>query len=67
MNTDPLETLLARLIASPSEVERFLQGRETYTRNCGLTGAQAAEILEIDGASLRFAAKSFERKRKSRY
>jgi pantoate kinase len=58
-----METLLARLFASPREVERFLQDREQFARDCGLTDAQLAEILEIDAASLRFAARSYERKR----
>jgi hypothetical protein len=66
MNTNPMEILLAQLFASPNEVEQFLQDRETFARNCGLTAAQITEILEIDAASLRFAARSFERKRKLR-
>ena len=66
MNTNAMEIMLARLFASPNEVEQFLQDRETYARNCGLTAAQVREILEIDAASLRFAASSFERKRGSR-
>ena len=66
MNTNPMEVLLARLFASPDEVEQFLQDRESYARNCGLTAGQVAAALEIDAASLRFAANSFERKRKSR-
>jgi hypothetical protein len=61
-----MEILLAQLFASPSEVERFLGDREAYARNCGLTAAQAAEILEIDAASLRYATRSFERKRGAR-
>jgi hypothetical protein len=66
MNTDPMEVLLAQLFASANEVERFLGDRETYAKNCGLTAAQVTKILEIDAASLRFAARSFERKRRSR-
>jgi pantoate kinase len=66
MNTDPMEILLAQLFASPNEVERFLEDRETFARNCGLTRSQVSEILEIDAASLRFAARSFERKRELR-
>jgi hypothetical protein len=58
-----MEILLAQLFASPEEVERFLQDRENYARNCGLTAAQVTEILEIDAASLKFAARSFARKR----
>jgi pantoate kinase len=65
MNTDPMEILLARLFASPNEVEQFLQEPDTYARNCGLTDEQVVAVLEIDAASLRFAANSFERKRKS--
>lgn len=63
MNTNPMEILLARLFASPAEVERFLQDRENYARNCGLSAVQLTDILDIDAASLRFAARSFERKR----
>jgi hypothetical protein len=63
MNTNPIEILLARLFSSPLEVERFLQDREQYARNCGLTAAQLAEIPAIDAASLRFAARNYERKR----
>jgi hypothetical protein len=66
MNTNPMEVLLARLFASPNEVERFLQDRENYARNCDLTAAQLAEVLQIDAASLRFAALSYERKRQRR-
>jgi pantoate kinase len=66
MNTDPMEILLARLFASPDEVEQFLREPDTYARNCGLTDEQVVAVLEIDATSLRFAANSFERKRKSR-
>jgi len=66
MNTDPMEILLARLFASPNEVEQFLREPDTYARNYGLTDEQVAAVLEIDAAALRFAANSFERKRKSR-
>jgi hypothetical protein len=66
MNTNPMEILLAQLFSNPNEVEQFLQGREIYARNCGLSAAQVTEILEIDAASLRFAARSFERKRRVR-
>ena len=61
-----MEILLAQLFASPNEVEQFLQDRETYARNCGLTAVQVTEILMMDAASLRFAADCFERKRRSR-
>jgi hypothetical protein len=63
MNTNPMEILLAKLFASPNEVERFLQERETYARSCGLSDEQLTAVLEIDAASLRFATRSFERKR----
>jgi hypothetical protein len=63
MNTDPMEILLARLFASRYEVERFLEDRKNYARDYGLTAAQLTEILQIDAASLRFAARSYERKR----
>lgn len=66
MNTDPMEILLAKLFASPNEVEQFLQDRENYARQSGLTAAQIAQVLEFDAGSLRFAVISFERKRKSR-
>jgi hypothetical protein len=67
MSTDPMEVLLAQLFSSPSEVEQFLGDREAYARDYGLTASQVAEILEIDTESLRFAANSFERKRRSRH
>jgi len=63
MNTNPMEILLAKLFASANEVERFLQERETYARSCGLSDEQLTAVLEIDAASLRFATRSFERKR----
>jgi hypothetical protein len=66
MNTDAMEVLLARLFASPNELEQFLRDRESYAKHCGLTHPQVAEVLKIDTASLRFAANSFERKRRSR-
>ena len=62
-----MEILLAQLFSNPSEVERFLQDRENYASKYGLTATQVEAILEIDAASLRFAANSFERKRGSRY
>lgn len=66
MNTDAMEILLARLFASPDELEQFLRDRESYAKHCGLTRPQVAEVLKIDAASLRFAANGFERKRRSR-
>jgi len=65
MSVDPLESLLARLLSSPTEVEEFLRDRETYARNCGVACAQHATIEEIDAVALRFAAISFESKRQS--
>jgi hypothetical protein len=66
MTADPMEILLAQLLASPSEVEQFLQDREKYSRDRGLTPEQTAKAVEIDAAALRFAARSFERKRAER-
>ena len=67
MSTNPMEILLSQLFASPNEVEQFLQDRLTYAKKFALTATQITEILEIDGASLRFATNSYERKRRSRY
>jgi hypothetical protein len=66
MNTNPMEILLAKLFAAPNEVDLFLQDRDAYARSCGLTPIEVSQVLEIDAASLRFAARSFERKRMSR-
>lgn len=66
MNSNPMEILLARLFANANEVERFLQDREHYARNCGLACVQLEQILQIDAASLRFAARCYERKRQRR-
>jgi hypothetical protein len=66
MNTNLMEILLARLFASPNEVELFLQDRERYARDCGLAAVQVQQILQIDAASLQFAARSYERKRQRR-
>jgi hypothetical protein len=63
--TNPIETLLARLFADPKEVEHFLADREIYAKHCGLTAESLDEIVAIDAASLRFAARSFARKRAS--
>jgi hypothetical protein len=67
MNTDVMEILLARLFASPNELDQFLRDREGYAKHCGLTHPQVMEVLKIDAASLRFAANSFERKRRARH
>ena len=66
MSTDAMEILLARLFAGPNELDQFLRDREGYAKHCGLTHPQVMEVLKIDAASLRFAANSFERKRRSR-
>jgi hypothetical protein len=66
MSADPMEILLARLFSIPNEVERFLQDREHYARACGLAAVQLKELLKIDAASQRFAARSYERKRRRR-
>jgi hypothetical protein len=66
MSADPMEILLARLFASPNEVELFLQDREHYASDCGLAAVQLEQIMQIDAASLRFAARSYERKRRRR-
>jgi hypothetical protein len=65
MTPDPIEVLLARLLASPQEVEKFLQDRQTYARSCGVSSTQLTAILEIDAIALQFAAISFQRKRQS--
>ena len=59
-----MEILLARLFSSPNEVERFLQDREHYAQDCGLAAVRLKEILQIDAASLRFAARSYQRRRR---
>jgi hypothetical protein len=61
-----MELLLARLFADCDAVERFLANREAYARHFGLTATQLADLSTIDAASLRFAARSFARKRASR-
>jgi hypothetical protein len=66
MTTSPLEILLARLFADLDEAEQFLQDRESYAKRYGLTAEQLTGLREIDAAALRFAARSFERKRRSR-
>jgi hypothetical protein len=65
MSTDPIEILLARLLASPSEVDKFLQDREIYARHCGVEGAQLTAVQEIDAIALQFAANSYQRKRQT--
>jgi hypothetical protein len=60
-----LEIFLARLYSSPLEVEIFLRDRETYARAAGLPVERLADVLAIDAGTLRFAAQSFEHKRRS--
>jgi hypothetical protein len=61
-----LEILLARLYGDSCEVERFLIDRHAYAIAAGLTIHELPAILEIDAAILRFAARSYERKRHSK-
>jgi hypothetical protein len=63
MSATALEILLARLYGDPREVERFLIDRRVYAVAAGLTLDQVPAILEIDAATLRFVARSYERKR----
>jgi hypothetical protein len=65
MTADPIEILLARLLANPSEVAEFLLDREIYARRCGVGAAQLTAVLEIDAIALQFAANSYQRKRQS--
>jgi hypothetical protein len=59
-----LEIFLARLYSSPLETERFLQERTAYARAAGLSEELLPDVLAIDAGALRFAAQSFERKRR---
>jgi hypothetical protein len=59
-----LEILLARLYGDPFEVEKFLSDRRAYAIAAALTSDQLAAVLEIDAATLRFVARSYERKRR---
>jgi hypothetical protein len=63
MSAAALEILLARLYGSPLEVEKFLIDRRTYAASAGLPAEQLPEVLAMDAAALRFAARSYERKR----
>ena len=65
MTATALEILLARLYGDSREVERFLIDRRGYAMAAGLTTDQLPPILEIDAATLRFVARSYERKRRS--
>jgi hypothetical protein len=60
-----LEILLARLYGDSREVERFLIDRRAYAIAAGLTIDQLPAMLEVDAATLRFVARSYERKRQS--
>jgi hypothetical protein len=66
MNATALEILLARLYGSPLEVEKFLTDRGAYAAGAGLPALQLPEVLAIDAAALRFAARSYARKRDRR-
>jgi hypothetical protein len=65
MTADPMEVLLARLLGNPTEVERFLNDRERYAQECGVSGDKLMDVAKIDAVSLQFAALSFQRKRRS--
>jgi hypothetical protein len=66
MSASALEILLARLYGSPLEVEKFLTDRRAYALGAGLSVEQMPDVLAIDAAALRFAARSYERKRGQR-
>lgn len=65
MTAAALEILLARLYGDAFEVEKFLSDRHDYAIAAGLTSDQLPAVLEIDAATLRFVARSYERKRRS--
>jgi len=56
MSASALEILLARLYGSPL----------AYALGAGLSVEQMPDVLAIDAAALRFAARSYERKRGQR-
>lgn len=60
-----LEGFLARLYSDPAAVEQFLQSRRAFAVAAGLPERHLADVLVIDPAALRFAAWSFERKRRA--
>ncbi len=66
MSATALEILLARLYGSPLEVEKFLADRRAYASSAGLPAEQLPEVLAIEAEALRFAARSYERKRGQR-
>ncbi len=60
-----LEIFLARLYGNALEAESFLRERAAYARAAGLPEEHLPDVLAIDSGALRFAAQSFERKRRS--
>jgi hypothetical protein len=60
-----LEVFLARLYSSALETESFLRERAAYARAAGLPVEHLPDVLAIDAGTLRFAAQSFEHKRRS--
>jgi hypothetical protein len=60
-----LEIFLARLYSSALEAESFLRERTAYARAAGLPEEHLQDVLAIDAGTLRFAAQSFEHKRRS--
>jgi hypothetical protein len=60
-----LEIFLARLYSNPLEAESFLRERAAYARAAGLPEEHLPHVMAIDDATLRFAAQSFEHKRRS--
>jgi hypothetical protein len=61
-----LENFLARLYSSPLETESFLRDRGAYARAVGLPAEHLPDALAIDTATLRFAARGFDEKRRPR-
>jgi hypothetical protein len=59
-----LEAFLARLYSSALEAESFLRQRAAYARAAGLPEEHLPDVLAIDAGALRFAAQSFEHKRR---
>jgi hypothetical protein len=65
MSAAPLETFLARLYGDPLEADSFLRDRAAYARAAGLPAEHLPDVMAIDAGTLRFAARSYERKRRS--
>jgi hypothetical protein len=59
-----LEIFLARLYSNALEAESFLRERVVYARAAGLPEEHLQDVLAIDAGTLRFAAQSFEHKRR---